>query len=113
MKKATLNKKVEHVNETQTKFAESKSAVVVDYLGLTVAEVSELRTNLHNAGCELRVIKNNIIEFNKYKNKCKYSDCMHINEDECEIKRLVDKDIILKSRYENYTKFISEIKSIY
>jgi large subunit ribosomal protein L10 len=61
VKKATLNKKVEKVNEAQAKFNEAKSAVVVDYLGLTVAEVSELRTNLYNAGCELKVIKNNII----------------------------------------------------
>lgn len=61
MKKATLNAKVEHVNETEAMFKESNSAVVVDYLGLSVAEVSELRRNLHNAGAELRVIKNNII----------------------------------------------------
>lgn len=61
MKKATLNKKVEHVNETITMINESKSVVVVDYLGLTVAKVSELRRNLYNAGCELKVIKNNIL----------------------------------------------------
>lgn len=56
-------------------------------------------------------IKNNMKEFNKY--TCKYKDCMHINEDECEIKEQVKKGIILKSRYNNYVKFINEIKELY
>lgn len=56
-------------------------------------------------------IRDNMIEFNLYKDKCKYRDCMHIKEEDCEIKRLVDKGIILKSRYENYIKFVNEIKS--
>lgn len=51
-------------------------------------------------------IKNNIIEFNNY--NCKYSDCMHINEKECTIKEKVNNGKILKSRYENYVKFIEE-----
>lgn len=58
-------------------------------------------------------IRDNMIEFNLYKDKCKYRDCMHIKEEDCEIKRLVDKGIILKSRYENYIKFVNEIKSNY
>lgn len=53
-------------------------------------------------------IRDNFIEFNEYKDKCKYRDCMHINEDECEIKKKVNDNTILKSRYENYLKFISE-----
>ena len=51
-------------------------------------------------------IKNNMIEFNNY--NCKYSDCMHINESECIIKEKVNSAEILKSRYENYVKFIEE-----
>lgn len=58
-------------------------------------------------------IRDNMVEFNIYKNKCRYKDCMHLKEDECEIKRQVEKGVILESRYENYKKFISEIKSIY
>ncbi len=53
-------------------------------------------------------IRDNFVEFNNYKEKCKYRDCMHINEDDCEIKRKVDKGIILESRYDNYIKFINE-----
>ena len=55
-------------------------------------------------------IRDNFIEFNEYKDKCKYRDCMHINEDECEIKRKVNDNIILDERYDNYIKFIEEKK---
>jgi len=53
-------------------------------------------------------IRDNMIEFNEYKDKCKYRDCMHLKEDDCEIKKLVAIEI-LESRYENYTKFIDEL----
>ena len=45
-----------------------------------------------------------MIEFNDYKDKCEYRDCMHLKEENCEIKRQVGKNI-LKSRYNNYIKF--------
>lgn len=50
-------------------------------------------------------IRDNMIEFNNYKNNCEYKDCMHINEENCEVKRQVGVNI-LKSRYDNYIKFI-------
>lgn len=58
-------------------------------------------------------IRDNFIEFNNYKDKCKYKDCMHLKEDDCEIKRMVNSNVILRSRYENYQKFVNEVKSIY
>lgn len=62
-------------------------------------------------GMKKEDIKNNFIEFNNY--SCKYKDCMHIKEEDCNIKELVNKGKILESRYENYKKFISEIKNEY
>lgn len=50
-------------------------------------------------------IRDNFIEFNIYKENCKYRDCMHIKEDVCNVK---DNPNILKSRYENYKNFINE-----
>lgn len=61
MKKATLNKKVEDVNVVAQKFSETSIAIVVNPIGLTVTEVSELRNNLYNVQAELKVIKNNIL----------------------------------------------------
>ncbi len=55
-------------------------------------------------------IRDNMIEFNQYRDKCKYRDCIHQYEDGCEIKKMVEQKIILESRYQNYLKFISEVK---
>ena len=51
-------------------------------------------------------IRDNFIEFNNYKEYCQYQDCMHKNEDNCEIKKQVKCGNILESRYNNYLKFI-------
>ena len=53
-------------------------------------------------------IRDNFIEFNLYRHNCEYKDCMHNSEINCEIKNQVLKGNILKSRYENYLKFIKE-----
>lgn len=51
-------------------------------------------------------IKNSFIEFSNY--ECPYQDCMHLKENECEIKKQVNNGTILSSRYENYKSFISK-----
>lgn len=51
-------------------------------------------------------IRDNMREMFDNLEECKYRDCMHIKEDECEVKRLVESGKILKSRYENYKTFI-------
>lgn len=53
-------------------------------------------------------IRDQFVEFNMYRGSCKYKDCMHDKEDHCKIKELVHDGTILKSRYENYLKFIKE-----
>ncbi|HIS28504.1 MAG TPA: 50S ribosomal protein L10 [Candidatus Avamphibacillus intestinigallinarum] len=46
------------VDEITTKFKESQSTVVVDYRGLDVAQVTELRKSLREAGVDFKVYKN-------------------------------------------------------
>ena len=41
-------------------------------------------------------------EFLREKNKCKFSNCLHLNEPNCRIKEMVKENIISVSRYENY-----------
>lgn len=53
-------------------------------------------------------IRDGMLEFSMYKDDCKYRDCFHLKEDDCQIKKMVDKNIVLKSRYNNYQKFIKE-----
>ncbi len=53
-------------------------------------------------------IRDNFIEFNQYRHHCQYKDCFHHHEQECAIKEKVKEGIILKSRYDNYLKFITK-----
>jgi len=48
------------VEEITNKFKNSVSTVVVDYRGLNVAEVTELRKQLREAGVEFKVYKNTL-----------------------------------------------------
>ncbi|WP_186576179.1 50S ribosomal protein L10 [Aquibacillus kalidii] len=57
MSKIIENKK-QVVSEIADKFRESKSTILVDYRGLDVAEVTELRNQLREAGIEFKVYKN-------------------------------------------------------
>ncbi len=51
-------------------------------------------------------IRDNFIEFNEYRNECKFRDCFHIHEKQCKIKEKVLDKTILESRYNNYINFI-------
>ena len=45
-------------------FADSGSVIVTHYSGLTVAELSDLRTKLKSEGASLKVIKNRLAKTN-------------------------------------------------
>lgn len=55
-----MDKKKQVVSEIATKFRDSQSTVLVDYRGLDVAEVTELRKQLRDAGIEYKVYKNSM-----------------------------------------------------
>lgn len=61
MNEATIAKKHEEVQVVREKISKAGSTLFVDYLGLTVAEVTELRVKLHAENCEMKVVKNNIL----------------------------------------------------
>jgi large subunit ribosomal protein L10 len=48
------------VKELTEKFSSAKSLVIADYLGLNVAEMTELRSKLREAGVEFKVVKNTL-----------------------------------------------------
>jgi len=52
--------KVQAINEIAGKLRESQTTVVADYRGLTVAQVTELRKQLREAGVEFQVLKNSL-----------------------------------------------------
>jgi len=53
-----IEKKKDIVKEITDKFRESQTTVVVDYRGLNVAEVTQLRKELRDAGVDYKVYKN-------------------------------------------------------
>lgn len=51
-------------------------------------------------------IRDNMNEMFDNLDNCKYRDCLHIKEDGCYVKKLVEEKEILESRYENYKNFL-------
>ena len=47
-------------------------------------------------------------EFLKLKSKCKFNNCMHLNEPKCSIKSKVDLEEISKSRYDSYIQIMND-----
>lgn len=62
MKEAKLQEKQAAVAEVVDKMKRAQSLVVLDYRGLTVSEVSDLRSKFREAGVEYKVIKNNMLK---------------------------------------------------
>ena len=81
-----------------TELLEIEEGLVADTPGFSALDFGEM-TN--------EDIRDNFIEFNIYRHDCPFNDCMHVHEKNCKIKEKVKDGTILKSRYENYLKFIS------
>lgn len=62
MNEITINAKKELVSEIQEKFGKAQSVILYDYIGLTVAEVTELRNQMRAANVEYKVLKNTMIK---------------------------------------------------
>ncbi len=101
---ANLNLKTGDISEAlgrgkhttrHTEFFEVKKIFIADTPGFSALD---LRTYAKEE------IRASFKEFTQY--KCEYKDCMHVKEQNCEVKKAVEKGYILASRYENYKDFI-------
>ena len=72
MNQNVLSAKQAVVNEIAEKLKSNESTVVVEYRGLTVAEVTELRRNLRAENVEMKVYKNTMVE--RAAEECGYSE---------------------------------------
>ena len=61
MSEAIIAKKAQLVTEVSEQFKNASSVVVVDYLGITVEEATNLRAELRKAGVQFAVVKNSIL----------------------------------------------------
>ncbi|MEG2837613.1 MAG: 50S ribosomal protein L10 [Erysipelotrichaceae bacterium] len=62
MNQSIIDAKAAVVSEISTKFKESLSTVVVEYRGLSVGEVTELRRELRAEGVDFKVYKNSMAQ---------------------------------------------------
>ena len=76
---------------------EVNNGEVLDTPGFSALDINNLNKE---------TIKKAFIEFKNY--NCPFKDCNHVNEKECGIREAVNNSEILKSRYDNYIKFMKE-----
>lgn len=84
-----------------TELYEIMNGFVVDTPGFSSVDLFEMK--------EIDVRDNMIDMFDNLSN-CKYRDCMHVLEDGCYVRELVENGKIIKSRYNNYLAFLNDIK---
>ncbi len=82
-----------------TELYDVDDALIADTPGFSALDLSNI---------EKGELKDTFIEFANY--ECKFHDCLHNKEIECEVKKAVENKKILKSRYNNYLKILEEIK---
>ena len=58
----TIAKKQAQVDELAKELKEAKVVLLTDYRGITVTDVTKLRSDLRNVNAEYKVIKNNIVK---------------------------------------------------
>ena len=56
-----ISQKKELVENLASSLGEAEIAILVDYKGLTVSQVTELRANLREAGAQMAVVKNTLM----------------------------------------------------
>lgn len=60
MQKSVIERKAQAVLELSEKLGRATTVVAFDYPGLTVAQFTQLRSQLREAGCDVTVYQNNI-----------------------------------------------------
>lgn len=67
-------------------------------------------TSLFTDGIELENLPKLFPEFAELRHMCRFDNCMHISEPDCEIRKALDDNSISKSRYLSYINMVDEIK---
>ena len=92
------SKKGKHRTTFSQIFDIDKKTKIIDTPGIKTFELFDMKKNQ---------IKNYFPEFIEINDKCKFNNCLHINEPNCEIKKEIDKSI-WKRRYNNYLSIIQD-----
>lgn len=94
------NKRGRHTTRAATLYEIFKNSFIIDTAGFTSLDIS-IFVN------EKEDIRDGFVEF--YSNgKCKFSNCMHINEPNCYVKEMLENKKISESRYDSYIFYLNE-----
>jgi ribosome biogenesis GTPase len=50
-------------------------------------------------------------EINEFAGQCRFYDCIHLDEPDCEVKNALEQGLISRARYHDYKQFMEEIIS--
>ena len=95
------NKKGRHTTSAITMHRILENGYLIDTPG-----IENLRPNVS----DIKEIENGFREINSVSERCKFRNCIHINEPDCAIKKALKQGKITIKRYENYKKLIAEFE---
>lgn len=98
--KKTLRGK--HTTRHVELFQLDSNSFIFDTPGFTAIDLSFIE--------DYKEVKEYFRDFDEFKNSCKFSDCSHINEPSCAVKKAVEDNLISRNRYENYIYISKEIQ---
>ena len=95
-------KRGRHTTTTSKYYVWEKNSSIIDTPGIRSLDVSTFNSI---------EIQDYFPEFDNWKDKCKYSDCLHFNEpyDSCVVKQGVASGLISVDRYESYLRIMSDV----
>jgi ribosome biogenesis GTPase len=96
------SKRGRHTTTTSKYYIWDDNSSIIDTPGIRSLDVSSFKPI---------EIQDYFSEFDSWKEKCRYKDCLHFNEpcDSCLVKQGVASGIINKSRYESYIRIVSSL----
>jgi ribosome biogenesis GTPase len=61
------------------------------------------------AGIESSELSHYFVEMNELRQSCKYRNCLHMEESACQVRKMMQNDSILSTRYQSYVRLMSEL----
>lgn len=101
---SSKNKRGKHTTRHTELLYLKENSYVLDSSGFSSLDINFIKDEKN--------LKDYFIEISYYGQKCKFLNCLHLNEPGCEVKNQVEIGIISKERYTNYLSFLQELKKI-
>lgn len=98
---STKNKKGKNTTTDIKLYEIDENTYIADTPGFSSFEITEIESS---------DLDKYFIDFKKYIDECEFVGCSHLKEEECGIKKAVEKGKISEERYERFCKIYNELK---